>query len=97
MVSLCSASVGLTAGEATGLFEFSVQYLNTPTTFEVLLDLSSGQVKFACTDVIRAAVCGHKPEKLYPSVSFEMYDQTFVWYVECFNLYMRPTNKPVAT
>ena len=82
MVALCSASVSQTACKTTGLFELPVQYLNAPTSFEVLLDLFSGQVELACTNKVRAAVFGHKPEQLNPSVSFQMHGQTLGWYVQ---------------
>lgn len=88
MVSLCSASIGQTASKTTGLFELSVQYLNTPASFEVFLDLFFGKIELTRTNKVRATVFGHKPKQPNPSVSFEIYNQSFGWYVQGLDLYM---------
>jgi hypothetical protein len=81
VISLSSTSVGQTTGETTGLFELSMQNLDTPASFEVRFNFLTSEVNLTGTDVIRATVFGHKPKYSNSTVTLEIDGQSLVWYL----------------
>jgi len=70
MIAASSTNINLTAAKSAGLLQLSVHYLNTPTSFEILLDLLRCHIKATCANIIRATVFDLEPKHLDPSVAF---------------------------